>query len=260
MDFTIVSWNIHGKRYITKTPFAKVAPALGSLGADILCLQEGHVAANHLPSLDPFHTWNHVVPAPRRNILKKNQNIIITKFPVADSGEVEFPKDLHWRLENATWANIRVRRQNVRVYNCHFGIVGVGPAIRASQLRFVIEHSASHNGPVVICGDFNTTIPKKGVRRKLTQLFHLEAEKHLYVDGVRSDEDERYVLLPIAEGAGFREVTDITKSTWRAAPLQWELFNLKLDWMLVRGLHTPSVTLCPYITDHRAILASCAFE
>jgi endonuclease/exonuclease/phosphatase family metal-dependent hydrolase len=255
MDFTIASWNIHGKRAITKTPFEKVAPALPSLGADILCLQEAHVAARHIPNLNPFHTWDHVLPAHKRN-----QNIIVSRFPVLSSGEVEFPRTIHWRLENTTWADIAIAGEVLRIYNCHFNVTATGPAVRVGQLRYLINHASIHSGPVVICGDFNTTLPRQPMKRMLSRLFHLQAGRYLYVDGVRVEGDERYILLPIAEEAGFREVTDITKSTWRIAPLDWELFNLKLDWMLVRGLKTPSVQLCPYITDHRAILASCVFE
>ncbi len=186
-----------------------------------------------------------------------NQNVILSRFPVLAHGDVVFPRLVNTWLENALWADIAVSGTVVRVYNCHFGIVGAGPSSRAQQLHHICDHAELHQGPVIVCGDFNTVIPKEGPERKLMQLLNLESESRMHVGGKYFDHDERYALVKVAERRGFREVTDITQATWRIYPFTWEPFKLKLDWFLVKGLLTPQVQLHPYITDHRAITAEC---
>ncbi len=255
MQFSVLTWNIHGKRHITKTNFAKVVPALESLRTDILCLQEAQEARDRLHKIRALWGFEQVFPS-----RGYNQNVILSRFPVLAHGDVVFPKLVNTWLENALWADIAVAGTVVRVYNCHFGIVGAGPSSREQQLDFICDHAESHKGPVIVCGDLNTTIPRKGLRRKLVQLFHLQPEQKMNVGGKTFDHDERYAIVKVAERRGFREVTDISQATWRVYPFDWELFSLKLDWFLVRGLDTHDVRMYPYITDHRAITAECVLR
>ncbi len=255
MQFSVLTWNIHGKRHITKTNFSEVIPALESIQTDILCLQEAEESRDRLHKIHALSEFEQVFPT-----TGYNQNVILSRFPVLAHGDVVFPKLVNTWLENALWADIAVSGTVVRVYNCHFGIVGAGPSSREQQLHCICDHAESHSGPVIVCGDLNTTIPKQGFRRKLVQLFHLQPEKKMKIDGKKFNHDERYGLVKVAERRGFREVTDITQATWRVYPFNWELFNLKLDWFLVRGLDTHGVHMYPYITDHRAITANCVLR
>ena len=220
--------------------------------ADIVCLQEAREARDKLSRLDAFDFYERVMPQ-----RKDDQNIILSRFAVRARGEVHFSQLASRRLQPALFADMPVDGKTLRVYNCHFGIVTVGPAAREQQLRRVIEHAAEHSGPVIICGDMNTTIPRHGLRRSMVQLFHLQPPGSVRVNGERFAGDERYAFVKVAEEWGYREATDISQSTWSIYPLKWELFKLKLDWLLVRGVETSNVVLHPYISDHKAIHADC---
>jgi len=253
VDFSFLSWNIQGKRHFTKTRFSKIEPFLRNARADILCLQEAHELGAQLPRFESFKGFNTVLPENERN-----QNVIISRFPIRTHGELEFPRFANRSLEKALWADIACDGTLMRVYNCHFAIVGVGPSCREQQLQFLLNHAEEHQGPAIICGDFNTTIPAAGIKRILTQIFHLEPNHSMRIGNQYFSEDERYPFARAAEKHGFREATDITKATWRIAPLRWELFKVKLDWMFVRNVETRHVALSPYISDHRAIYAECS--
>jgi endonuclease/exonuclease/phosphatase family metal-dependent hydrolase len=255
VQFSILTWNIHGKRSVTKTSFAKIAPALEELEADIMCFQEAHEMRERLSTIPALHTRHRVEP--RAGF---NQNLILSRLPISERGELSFPELSMRQLERALWADIPVGSKVVRIYNCHFGIFGSNSTVRAHQLRFVLNHAESHSGPVIVCGDLNTTIPLKGMQRKMVQFLHMQPTNSLYVEGEHVVEDERYAFMKIAERHGFREATDISQPTWRVAPFTWELFKLKLDWLLVRDVETPRVVLHPYISDHKAIHAECLLK
>jgi endonuclease/exonuclease/phosphatase family metal-dependent hydrolase len=252
VQFSILSWNIHGKRLITKTSFAKIAPALEALGADIMCLQEAHEMRARLSSLPAFRSRHRALPGEGFN-----QNLILSKYPLEAQGEIDFPFSSIRTLERALWADVRVGDKTVRIYNCHFGIFGTGQSSRERQLKLVLDHAEAHNGPTIVCGDFNTTISRMGVTKKVAQLFLLYPEYAMQVAGQHIVDDERYAFIRIAETRGYREAADISTATWRVAPFPWEPFKLKLDWLLVRDLETPKVVLHPYISDHKAIQAEC---
>lgn len=254
MAFSILSWNIHGTRHYTKTNFKKVAPSLEKAGADIFCFQEAQELREKLDDFNGLRALNRVFSKDA-----DCNNIILSRFPVVSGGEIAFPRFTNISMEKALWTDIAAEDKIIRIYNCHFGILGAGPKQRADQLKFILADSRQHAGPVIICGDFNNTIPPAGVKRKIVQWFHKEANESLMVDGKYFYDDERYILLNIAEKEGFREATDILKSTWCLA-FGWELFNLKLDWLLVRGVITLKVSLGDYISDHRAILAECVIS
>ncbi|TSD01350.1 MAG: hypothetical protein Athens071426_678 [Parcubacteria group bacterium Athens0714_26] len=275
MNFSILDWNIQGTRYYTSTSLAEVTPDLENSGADIFCLQEAQEVREKRPGFIEQQKLNCIFSED-----KENRNVILSKFPIIASGELAFPpfkdpkdsqnssfiktvwSNIKYFLppytglapEKALWADIKISSEVIRIYNCHFEIVGVGPKERVNQLKLVMADAKSHRGPVIICGDFNTTIPAAGFGRKFIQLFHLESNRSLVVDEKRSPDDERYTIVKVAEEAGFYDALDITKSTWCIMPFKWEIFSLKLDWFLVRGLKMPQITLGEYISDHRSVL------
>lgn len=252
MNFSVLNWNIQGIKYYTSANFNKIAPLLERSQADVLCLQEAQEMKKDILRFSRSNTLKSVLP---ENV--DYGSIILSKFPIIDNGELILPRLTNKHLGNALWADIEAGDKIVRFYNCHFDIVGVGPKQRADQLKFVLSDSKRHIGPVIICGDFNTTIPPAGIKRKIVQWFHKEQDKSLILDGKYFHNDERYIFVRIAEQEGFREATDISKSTWCIPPFGWELFNLKLDWFPVRDLELQRVSLGDYISDHRAILAEC---
>lgn len=251
----MLSWNVHGRRYITKTNFKKIVPALEEHQADVLCLQEADEVRTKLHRVQALSDYDAVIPT--RGF---NHNIILSRFPIKKKGELEFPRMIRTRMENAIWADIQIHGRIVRIYNCHFSLIGAGPSSRERQLHFILDHADTHDGPVIVCGDFNTSIPHAGLKRTMVQLFHFQTSGKMHVEGEHFSDDERYAMVKVAEKRGFREAADITRATWRIHPFPWELFRLKLDWFLVRGIETPQVDLHPYISDHRAIHATCLLK
>ena len=250
MNFSVLNWNIEGSKYYTKTKLNKIIPSLEKSEADILCLQEAQELRENLHSLTALQNFNSVFPEDLRD-----RNIILSKFPVTANGEITFPALTNIKLERALWADIKINDQTLRIYNCHLEIVGVGPKQRIDQLNIILEAAKEHNGPVIICGDMNTTIPPAGLSRKIVQWFHKIISDNLVSDEMYHHQDERHSFLQTARQAGFNEAIDILKSTWCIMPLRWEIFSLKLDWFLVRNIKTPEVSLGKYVSDHRSILA-----
>lgn len=250
--FSLLSWNIHGKNPVINTRISKIVPELERVPADILCLQEARRAKALLRTLPGLLEYSKIIPA-----TKSNDNVILSKHHVERHGEIAFPTTWAFSLENALWADVVIAERTVRVYNCHFGIIGFGPSTRLEQLRYVLDHAERHTGPSIICGDLNTVGQNKGFGRVVLRTCNLSFPGEYTIEGEELLEEERYLLARVAEERGFREATDMTQATWRLPHSPWEPFNMKLDWLLVRGIDTPSVSLLPYVTDHKAIHAHC---
>jgi len=253
MTFKVLDWNIQGRKYYTSTNLSKIVPILEGVDADILCIQESQDLKKQLPNITALRSYYPVLAQNEG----WNDNLILSRLPVLSSGDLSFPSTTETVLEGALWADIDVSGHVLRIYSCHMGIIGLGPKDRIRQLEHVLEHSSTHVGPAIICGDMNTTIPPAGIRRKIVQWFHREPDDSIPVNGQNFISDERYVFAEIAERAGFRESIDITKSTWCIPPLCFELFDLKLDWFLVRDVKVQNVALSDYVSDHRSVTAEC---
>lgn len=255
MNFSILNWNIQGNKYYTHTHFRDIAPKLAQASEDIICIQEACEFKLQVSELVHVHAWDRKV-----STQGKSDNVILSRFPIIAGGSLTLPDTQPDGNDCVAWADIAIREETVRIYNCHFEIIGVGPAGRIRRLRHILNAAAHHRGPAVICGDLNTTIPTAGVNRKIVQWFHKEPEESLVVDGRYRKEDERYYFAKVAEQAGFHEAAGISKATWCIAPLKWELFSLKLDWCLVRGMEIVKTALHQYVSDHRAIAVECAIH
>jgi len=180
-------------------------------------------------------------------------NVILSRFPIVTSGVINLAETFAKPSGKVLWADIKIGDKTIKVYNCHFGIVGSGPRTRIESLKIILQDSKKYSLPTIICGDLNTTIPARGWKRKITQWFHNEPDSSLFTEGKYPDDDERYSLLAVAEQDGFQETTDINRTTWVVSSLNLEIFRLKLDYFLVKGLKANKSLLSGYISDHRSI-------
>jgi len=239
---------------LTKAP--KILPVMSDCPADIFCFQEAGEVKKALSQFSQLHNFSRV------DAQANNNNLILSRFPVLQSGEITFPNYGKARFENCLWVDLKTGDKKIRIYNCHFGIIGVGPRQRAEQLEIVVKHALAANCPVIICGDLNTTIPNTGMKRTLTRIFHREPLTSMVIEDKAFDSDERYPFAALAEKWGFKEAADLSQSTWCVIPFgfAFEIFKLKLDWFLTHGLQVKTVSLGSYISDHRSILVSCRFE
>lgn len=254
MNFSVLTWNIQGTKYYTSTNFKKILPELNKIRADIFCLQEAQEILQQKNNIKELASYNIVS-------LDENANgadVILSRFKIVSSGVLNLPSSNKKGAYKIIWAEVETGEGVAKVYNCHLEIIGVGPKERAEQLVHILNDSKSHHGPVIVCGDFNTTIPAAGVKRRIVRWFHKEPLNSLIEDNFYKNKDERYNFVDIAKEKGFSEAADISESTWCILPFKWKIFRLKLDWILSRGIQTTNVKLGKFISDHKSIFVECS--
>ncbi len=264
LHFSVLSWNIQGRLNFTGfTFFKKIKPHLLHSSADIIALQEMCDAEKILKKTQIFKQYYLFIPQLNKRTHNQttgfNHNVLLSKYPILAAQEMSFPplsKKVH--VENCIRADIQITNQIVRIYNCHFPIYKTGVLTRLKQLEYILSDAVTHNGPTIICGDMNITIPKKGWNRKVIRLWHKVPKKELSVNGNFIDYDERELFNKTIDQHGFKEMLDLYTPTW--SPLKssiWQTFGLKLDWFIVKNLGATNYTLGTYVSDHRSIEVRC---
>lgn len=104
----------------------------------------------------------------------KNGQAIFSKFPIVNSGSIEFPNTSN----NAIFVDIVKAKDTIRIYNVHLQSLGIDPTVeklanessenlfkrvsktfkmQESQTDLFLQHKAKCKYKMVICGDFNNT-------------------------------------------------------------------------------------------------------
>ncbi len=265
-QLSLLTWNVMGHSPM-RVLFDRVVPELKRYNADIMCLQEGP---------DTKHEYEELLRLRKDTVLSSaklfspeggwHRNYITTTLPVESSDDLHLslPSDCGAdpRESNgyAMWADVLVGDVLVRVYNCHLRIRGVGITERLYAIAQVFEHAKVFSGPVVICGDMNTTLAQSPISRMVISKFHDLPPYADHIAGEKYKQDERHVFHKAATEAGYRAVFDITKNTWAIPPTPIELFRLKLDWVLIKDMSIIASKAGGYITDHRALYAELAVD
>ena len=187
---TVLSYNVHSFRIdqqAHRLNNPKILDYFKSVGADIICLQEGvpfkegklspQGIKEALPGINYYQT-----------ALPGNYSDLITfsKYPIISKGELKFRSSPVLVL----YADLKISEsQIVRVYNCHLQSYSIDPddhfvidslssglsdhqikearkvsfklkngfVWRAYQARTLAEHIRKSPYPVIVCGDFNDT-------------------------------------------------------------------------------------------------------
>ena len=263
-QFSILSWNVHGRGREITTPFKVVLPRLIQNESDIICLQEMTDAETKFSDVSEFAAYNVFIPAyNRRRDSRKigfNHNVLLSKYPIVSAEELEFPKfsNMPIPMERAVRADIRIGETTLRVYNCHFVLRLAGMATRLAQLEFILADAQNHKGPIIVCGDMNAATPKAGMSRQILKWWARWPREELHFMGRQVQRSEKEIFQQQIEKHGFKEILDLSQPTWSFFRFDiWQQLQLKLDWFLVKNLNTVEATLGEYLTDHRPISVKC---
>ncbi|MDG5491512.1 endonuclease/exonuclease/phosphatase family protein [Psychroserpens sp. SPM9] len=134
---------------------------------DILCMQE--YRPDEDIKLEGYYKYEEL-----SGQKVKNGQAIFTRFPIINSGSIEFPKTSN----NAIFADIVAARDTIRIYNVHLQSSGIDPTVeklskensenlfkrvsttfkmQQAQTELFLQHKNKSPYPMIICGDFNNT-------------------------------------------------------------------------------------------------------
>lgn len=148
----------------------KIAGFVNKQTPDILAMQEYYIGASGIRRDYPYHY-----------IKLKNKNdefgsAIFSKYPIINKYSLDFPQQGN---NNATYVDIVVEKDTLRVFNVHFqslnikpeidelqkedsrklfGRIGAGFAMQQDQAEMLIEEVNASPYKTLIIGDFNNTI------------------------------------------------------------------------------------------------------
>lgn len=259
-----MSWNVQGQhfRHGPIIDFLKILPFIKQQQPVVVCLQEMTEAAKKLGlgSLSGYQVF-----IPSRNLASvraygSNHNVILSKYPLVKCRDIMLPKNLVPQdavAEAVSYAAVNIAGRTIHIYNCHFPIIDAGPKSRLKILKYLFLQAPDNGEPVIICGDFNVTIVKPGMSRRLIQWWHREHNQELYFDGKFLTTDERFAFNGLAEANGYKEAFNLNTPTWSPFYTKlWELFGLKLDWLMYKNLEVMQAKMGPYISDHKPLMVT----
>ncbi len=205
----------------------KIAAALRTEGADVVCLQE---VSGFQKSPDPLPILRKALPG--WSIERRGEVAIASRHPLVDVHVISYgiPElgrvALSARVKGIrvvcahlatglTTETIGTRRRNLPTY------LAKTATIREAQVRVLLDTIASEPGPVVLCGDFNT--PPRGF------LYHT-------LQGTLTDSFA-------ATGSGLGYSFRLNRlAAWR------------IDYIWARGLTPTSATVLPWrVSDHKPL-------
>ncbi len=146
----------------------KIVEFIKTEAPDVLCIQEYHPNKNVDFS---FYKYKYEKLSGQKI---KNGQVIYSKFPIINSGSVEFPNTSN----NAIYADIVTGKDTIRVYNIHLQslridtnveklknedserlVKGIGKTfeLQQQQAELILEHKKQSPHKVIMTGDFNNT-------------------------------------------------------------------------------------------------------
>lgn len=171
-DFTVMSYNVRIFNLYKWIPRDDVPTRITEFiyvqDPDILCLQEYSKTGSN----DKLDTYKHSYVFHEKG---KTSQAIYSKFPIIESGSIDFPKTGN----NVIFADILKHKDTIRVYSMHLQSIKISPDIHETideekskiifrriseaftmqqlQAELIEKHSAICPHPTIICGDLNNS-------------------------------------------------------------------------------------------------------
>lgn len=145
----------------------KISELIEAENPDVVCFQEYH--SNETFTLKNYYKFKDLTEGKF-----KTGQAIYSKFPIINSGSVEFPNTSN----NAIFIDVLVKQDTVRVYNLHLQSSGINTDVehlkkessrslfkqvgqtfkmQQSQMELFLKHKNKSKHKMIICGDFNNT-------------------------------------------------------------------------------------------------------
>lgn len=145
----------------------KVSSFISEKNPDVLCMQE--YRPDEDITLKGYYKYEEL-----SGKKVKNGQAIYTKYPIINSGSIEFPNTSN----NAIFADIVRKGDTIRIYNVHLQSSGIDPTVeklsqedsenlfkrvsstfkmQQSQTELFLKHKSKCPYQMIICGDFNNT-------------------------------------------------------------------------------------------------------
>ncbi|ESU26382.1 hypothetical protein FLJC2902T_28690 [Flavobacterium limnosediminis JC2902] len=172
-DFTVMSYNVrlfNVFEWMSKQSIPEdIVDFVASQDPDVLCIQEYTTSVKVNLSAYKY-----------KYILMQGDNVrtgqaIFSKFPIIEKGEIDFPDSDN----NVIFADIKMRRDTIRVYSIHLQSTKISPDIHEKideakskkifrrmseafaeqqvQSELIKEHTTDCSYPKIICGDMNNS-------------------------------------------------------------------------------------------------------
>jgi endonuclease/exonuclease/phosphatase family metal-dependent hydrolase len=170
-NFSVMSFNVRLFNKFGWLPSKTVKDSILALISDeapeVLCLQEYPISERL--KLKHYYSFN----AEYSKGIKGGQTIF-SKFPIVNSGSLEFPNTYN----NAIFVDIVKQKDTIRIYNFHLQSSGIGVDVeklkeetsghlfkqvgatfkaQQEQVELFLAHKAKSNYKTIVTGDFNNT-------------------------------------------------------------------------------------------------------
>ena len=213
-------------------------------------------------------------------------NAIFSRWPIKRAKAVRLPEQYNWYFDRqrriggrlAVLAELDVAGTPVGVGAIHLENRTHGPGRRAQLSAVLAEAEAMFpDMPVILGGDLNTNTFDGRDKDAIRAVAGSPELQRRCLEDVADWEE----CLPAAEEAGYRPLPDRAAATRRKPLPGGGHLDLRLDWLLVRGLETgesrtvstrkedcgfalPGSALAAFtgeeLSDHNAVWASCALK
>tara|TARA_R110002049_G_scaffold38978_1_gene120331 strand:- start:16761 stop:17792 length:1032 start_codon:yes stop_codon:yes gene_type:complete len=171
-SFSLLTYNVRGlnenNEINQKDVDKRIVGFVEDRDTDIVMFQEFSYSDFRNFETYPYHFLGY------REGVAKSLQLVLSKFPIVNKGYVDFTNTLN----NAMFVDVEYKEDVIRIYNVHlqsfsvklegsksyanrrselFKTISIAQKMRIDQVEMIMQHSKNFKGPIIICGDFNST-------------------------------------------------------------------------------------------------------